>query len=457
MTIQLTNLTFTDRQRTILQLPPIEFASGQTHLIIGNSGAGKSTLLKIIANLYPKYRGQLTGTVTGNDHVAMVFQHPGLQFTMDTPRHELNFVLMNQGVPPSQQAEQITTLATKFGITNHLDQPFTTLSGGEQQLVALATAMAMQPKILLLDEALASLDVAHQTQIIQQLQALQQAGLTIIIADHEPAIYQALHPNVYELQATNFRKLTPAETNAYLHPQLATATFSLPTGNESLTATDLTIQTSSQTLYEHQSFSLPNHAITLLTGPSGSGKTSFLKACFQLIPYTGQLNFQGHDLTKWRRKRLTSQLGWGFQQAADQFIQITVAQELAVSLKHSHQPTLWQAHQADILQQLRLTELLDRSVYTLSGGQQKIVQILSLLILAPPLLFLDEPFVGLDPAIAQQIANLIQTWQQLTQMTIIIISHRIAPVIPIADYHLTLHQQQWSFTEELTYETQSTI
>lgn len=83
------------------------------------------------------------------------------------------------------------------------------------------------------------------------------------------------------------------------------------------------------------------------------------------------MNFQGHDLTKWRRKRLTYQLGWGFQQAADQFIQITVAQELAVSLKHSHQPTLWQAHQADILQQLRLTELLDRSVYTLSGGQQK--------------------------------------------------------------------------------------
>ncbi|WP_054652212.1 hypothetical protein [Limosilactobacillus equigenerosi] len=63
----------------------------------------------------------------------------------------------------------------------------------------------------------------------------------------------------------------------------------------------------------------------------------------------------------------------------------------------------------------------------------------------------------MDPAIAQQIANLIQTWQQLTKMTIIIISHRIAPVIPIADYHLTLHQQQWSFTEELTYETQSTI
>ena len=135
-------------------------------------------------------------------------------------------------------------------------------------------------------------------------------------------------------------------------------------------------------------------------------------------------------------------VGLVFQDALDQFVALTVADELTLSQQHSHLPDYWtDARIQRTLTQLNLAEHTNANVYQLSGGQQKKLQVLSMLIMGQPVLLLDEPLAGLDMDSMHQVLDLIQTSLRDNKMSALMISHQRIGLKPYVDYEINLHER----------------
>ena len=292
------NLSFSYQQQVILNHAHAEFNG--INLLIGPSGCGKSTLLKLIAKLLPKYGGQISsGQVTVNGPVGILFQDPAMQFALDTPRHELEFTLENCQVAPEEIPTRSQSALEFANATAFADQTINTLSGGQQQRVALAVVMAMQPKIILLDEPFANIDETNRHFILNRLSQL--TGTTIIITDHDPHGYQGLQPTVWQLQSGQLTKLANSAGQKILQAaDQQSQSFTLPSLSQQhplLTATDLQLHVGSRQLLNSSQLVIPHGKTTLLTGNNGVGKSTLLKAIAKLKPYQGEIMYGGHDIS----------------------------------------------------------------------------------------------------------------------------------------------------------------
>ena len=163
---------------------------GEIAVLCGVSGCGKSTLLRLLKREIAPF-GQKSGTVTFNSDVSsasdigFVMQDPDSQIVTDTVAHELAFGLENMGVPTSEIRRRVGEMASYFGIQGIFLQSTDSLSGGQKQLLNLASVTAMQPSLLLLDEPTSRLDPIAADEFIRTLQKLNDDfGLTVIIAEH---------------------------------------------------------------------------------------------------------------------------------------------------------------------------------------------------------------------------------------------------------------------------------
>lgn len=435
--ITIDNLSFSYQQRTILNHTQAEFDG--INLLIGPSGCGKSTLLKLIAKLLPKYGGQISsGQITVSGPVGILFQDPAMQFALDTPRHELEFTLENCQVPTTEIPTRCQAALEFVNATAFADQTINTLSGGQQQRVALAVVMAMQPKIILLDEPFASVDETNRHFILGRLSQL--TGTTIIITDHDPHGYQGLHPTVWRLQAGQLTKLANSTGQKILQAadqQSYSFTPQSPSPQGSLlTATDLQLQVGSRQLLNPSQLIIYREKTTLLTGNNGVGKSTLLKAIAKLKPYQGKIMYSGHDISTISPGKYFQKVGLVFQQANDQFLKVTVEEELALSKRNSHNPYFTSANLTAALEQLGLAQCRSQVVYSLSGGQRKKLQLLLMLMQGQPLLLLDEPFAGLDQASLKAVLTLIQASRQVHPLTIFIISHQLVGLEHFIDYQI---------------------
>jgi len=179
----------------------LDVAAGTIMGIVGASGSGKTTLAKIIAGFIPSteggtYRGTASvagavlseGTLTeAVDVVGLVTQNPfnqisGARFTV---REELAFGLENRSVERSQMIERVNTVAATLGLTPLLDRSPYALSGGQMQLVAIASMVVMAPPVLVLDEPTSQLDPAGTRLVYDVLGRLSEGGTTIVIIEHK--------------------------------------------------------------------------------------------------------------------------------------------------------------------------------------------------------------------------------------------------------------------------------
>jgi energy-coupling factor transporter ATP-binding protein EcfA2 len=179
----------------------LDVAPGTVMGIVGASGSGKTTLAKIIAGFIPAteggtYRG--TATVAGRvlaegsladavDVVGLVSQNPfnqisGARFTV---REELAFGLENRSVPREDMLERVAAVAETLRLTPLLDRSPYALSGGQMQLVAIASMVVMAPPVLVMDEPTSQLDPAGTRMVYDVLGALSAAGTTIVIVEHK--------------------------------------------------------------------------------------------------------------------------------------------------------------------------------------------------------------------------------------------------------------------------------
>ncbi len=207
--IQQVNFAYADVP--VLKDVSLTLQPGSLNLLVGPSGSGKSTLLKLLAGLYPTFSGgELTGTLTLDGYavhdivpfqrvayIGYLFQNPTRQFVMKTPFEELRFSLENLQVAPEDITPRIEAALTRVGMRDFMWHDLMTLSGGEKQKVALAAVLAADSHFLLLDEPFANVDPTSRLQLIQLIKSYQQAGKTILIADHDWSGYADVIDDVF--------------------------------------------------------------------------------------------------------------------------------------------------------------------------------------------------------------------------------------------------------------------
>ncbi|MFC6255101.1 ABC transporter ATP-binding protein [Secundilactobacillus hailunensis] len=444
------------------------FPSGGFSLLTGPSGSGKSTLMKIISGLYPKFSGVITaGEVRLNDTkisdipesdrgqlVAMMFQNPNQQFAMDTVERELIFALENQQVAPDHMMARVDRALDYVEITDLRHRQLNSLSGGEKQKVALAVIIAMRADTILLDEPFASVDPVARQLLLSKLSRLQrEEHKTILISDHDLEDYDQYIDHLFVLNGTGDsltlldQKAAQQKMAAFQRQDTSNKQLQLPTTTDQavIAAHQLTLTAGNATLISQPAMNFFKHHITLLTGANGTGKSTLLLAISKLHQYSGSLLLNQNEVAKMHRKQLYQQVALIFQDADQQFLNVTVAEELALSLKNSQQPTYFMDRIPGFLKQLHLEQLQDHVVYTLSGGQKKKLQILEMLIMATPVELFDEPFTGLDFTSLQTVMAIMKTVAHDCQQTMVIVSHQLFGLDALVDYHVTLKNQQLQY------------
>ena len=424
--------------------------------LIGATGSGKSTFLK---QLLPELAtGKvISGAVTTSlsrdtNNFAYVSQFVDNQMIMETPRDELKFVLDNQGCTTNEIQLRITEIASFLGIINLLDTNVKTLSGGQKQLINLASALILKPQVLLLDEPTAQLDPVAAGRLLQMVHKVNlEFGLTIILVEHEleQAIVFANRLVVMEQGSIiidksvsdglktiflnkNYRNYLTQVDRLILELGLA-KDVSLPLSNQDLrqivsrnqsrlqskiaepklnqepiifTANNISFQFNfnGRKVVDNISLNLVKGNSYCVVGPNGMGKTTLLKTITcQLTKQTGKLRFNGKKITD----AFYRQVFVLPQNPANLFIKNTVKEELSFQMEMYNDQT----QLTDILKKFSLIGLAEMSPYDLSGGQQEFLALALGFIKHPQVLFLDEPTKGLDPNKRIILGQMLQAFQ----------------------------------------------
>lgn len=453
--IAIQHLTFSYKgDQPILNDVSLELPLHTSIIFSGPVGSGKTTLLKLIAGLLPKYGGNCLGKVIipHGQRIGMLFQDPAMQFTMDTPQHELEFTLENLQIPHEEINKRARDALAFVGLEKLSQQKLTTLSGGQLQRVALAITIAMKAEIILLDEPFSSIDEANRLFLLQKLTQLQnENGTTIIISEHDLHNYQNFSQLVVQFHDSKATLLSPQNSLTLLenanHQHSSKLITKIPplTANIVMKLKDYAISRNQTSLIKPTSLNIIQNKVTLLTGASGAGKSTLLKSIAKLTPYQGEITYKDQNIQKIFPGKYYSKVGLIFQETNQQFLNVTVGEELMLSIKNGHNPFLTSKTAKELLAMVGLPDISQRIIYSLSGGQRKLIQNLVMLIMGQEILLMDEPFAGLDHKSLQKLLTLIEQSKQHFPQTLLIVSHQLDHLASVVDYHLSLTNQQLSY------------
>lgn len=236
--LQVTDAVASHGGRRVVDQVSFETRAGELRVILGPNGAGKSTLLRVMLALHPLDSGevQVNGTSVRLHSrsslaktVAWVPQHfeAGTGFTVE------QVALMGRtphlgllGLPSKADVERARAVLNELGILSFAHRSVDTLSGGEQRLVLLARALLQEPKVLLLDEPTAFLDLRHQVELLQKLKQVAASGVAVVAVLHDVNLAAAYADRVLLLKAG--RVVADGEATAVLTPELLETVYDLP-------------------------------------------------------------------------------------------------------------------------------------------------------------------------------------------------------------------------------------
>lgn len=454
------NLTFTypGVSRPALQEVGFQVEQGEFVLLLGGTGSGKTTLLKLIKHLIAPF-GTRTGEITlrGTEvsclpkeqlagEVGYLFQHTQDQLCMPTPLEEMAFGLRQLGVEPAAINRRCGELSCYFGMESWLDTPMEQLSGGQRQLTALASVLAADPSLLLLDEPTAQLDPVHSRSFLEQLLRLhRENNMTVLAVLHQPEsiFFRADRILVLEQGKLVFSG-SPQDAADCLGKQGHPLFAALPAGCRvmqtlgyppsrgkqplpekdfaRLSAAPLPVHPSGRPLlklkqvtagYPGQSrpvlrevdLTLSAGEIFVLLGANGCGKTTLLKAVAGLVPLlSGSIRLEGEKSSLWRPTAF-AQAGYLPQDPMELFDADRLDEDL---YSYGKSRGLGPDQVEQWLEQPLFSPL--KQVWTqnpldLSGGQRQLAALAKLMLKGPKLLLLDEPGKGLDAAASARLGE----------------------------------------------------
>ena len=489
---QIQNLSFsypTAKGKESLHNINLTIRKGEYVVLCGRSGSGKTTLLrqlKPVLTPYGKRSGEIlfNGTalekISQRDQAAKigyVMQDPDEQIVTDKVWHELAFGLESLGCDQKTMRARVAEMACYFGIADWFHKDIATLSGGQKQLLNLASIMAMQPEVLILDEPTSQLDPIAASDFLNTVRKINiELGTTVIITEHRledifPYADRAVVMDGGEVIADD----TPRKIGKLLYEQKSDMFAAMPTpvrvfygvteeANCPLTVREGRAWLSNtcpapkiSTLPEKVSWEktkapalslkqlwfryekdspdvlrgvtaeVPAGSLYAIVGGNGAGKSTTLKAiCGICRPYRGKVKVFGKPVEKYKAAELFSGcLAMLPQDPKSLFVKKTVREDLEEMTADAEKIN-------KIAAICEIEALLDSHPYDLSGGEQQRSALAKVLLTDPKLLLLDEPTKGIDSFFKEKLAEILCKLKQ-QGVTVVMVSHDVEFCAKYAD------------------------
>lgn len=461
---------------------------GEFIVVCGPSGCGKSTLLR---SLKPQLRpfGETSGSIEFcgrgiNDipdeesaaQIGFVMQSPDAQIVTDKVWHELAFGLENLGVPTHIIRSRVAEMANYFGIHTWFRKKTAELSGGQKQLLNLASVMLMQPKLLILDEPSSQLDPIASREFLENVRKINlELGTTIIITEHnledvygyadkvllmehgeavkylppqEMAQYLAENERdgMYKALPTPARMygcvlrgecpLSIVEGRRWFSRQMEGKALPKPVLTEEKRPEERAIdvkevwfqyEKGADPVLRDLSFSLRRGEICSILGGNGAGKTTTLSVISQKNKFNiGRINIAGKDIKKYKGNELFDHnLAVLPQNPQSLFVFETLRRDLEEVLRlHKMKKEEINERVELMAKMLGLSELLERHPYDLSGGEMQKAALAKILLLEPKILLLDEPTKGMDALSKENLGGILRGLRD-SGVSVLMVTHDI--------------------------------
>lgn len=474
------SLIYPHSTTTVIEDLSFEITEGEMVLVMGHTGSGKSSLLRLVNGLVPHHTGGiLAGEIIVDGRstrtskpgelagiVGIVGQNPIASFVTDTVEEELAFGLEALNFPHDVMRKRIEEALDQVGLAPLRNRQIATLSGGEQQRVAIASALVMHPKVLVLDEPTSALDPVASEEILAILHRLvHDLSVTVILAEHRLERVIGYVDRILLIEGDGTSAIgTPAEilkeshlvppivrlTRALHLDEIGTSTREVRRITESLRAElpeserpmltpgkalvsveSLFLSYGDQAALRDVSLELRAGEITALMGRNGAGKSSLIKSIVGLTqPISGRVSIGGRNLADLKQSERSNRIGYIPQEPGDLLYLTSVREEClradkdnslsggsTLLLLHEMLPSITpQSHPRDLSEGERLTLVL---ALVLSGS--------------PEILILDEPTRGLDYSAKERLMAHLHQRARENGIAILVATHDVEIVAEIAD------------------------
>ena len=482
---EIKDLTFSyasAKGRHSLENVSLTIEQGEFLVLCGKSGSGKSTLLRQLKTVLTP-NGKRTGEILfrgvplkqvsdreQSEKIGFVMQNPDDQIVTDKVWHELAFGLESLGCDQKTMRGRVAEMACYFGIQDWFHRDVATLSGGQKQLLNLASIMAMQPEVLILDEPTSQLDPIAASDFLNTVRKINtELGTTVIITEHRlEDIFPYADRAVVMEKGRVIADDTPGKVGQLLFEQANPMFAAMPTpvrvyyGAGGTGESPLTVRQGRSWLsrrfpnrpekdavaapplpeevkdpalvlkelwfrYEKDSpdilrgvsAEIPSGSLYAILGGNGAGKSTTLKAISGICrPYRGKVTLFGKPVDKYKSSELFHGcLAMLPQDPKSLFVKKTVREDLSEMTKDK-------SFIERITALCQITELLDSHPYDLSGGEQQRAALAKVLLTNPRLLLLDEPTKGIDSFFKETFAGILADLKK-QGITIVMVSHDV--------------------------------
>ncbi|MFZ2537639.1 MAG: energy-coupling factor transporter ATPase [Oscillospiraceae bacterium] len=495
------NLSFCypESEKKALDSLNITIEKGDFIAICGKSGCGKSTLLrhfKTVLTPHGKRDGEIlfhgapvekADLKEQSSKIGYVLQSPENQIVTDKVWHELAFGLESLGFDNETIRVRVAEMTSFFGIQTWFNKSVTELSGGQKQILNLASIMAMQPEVLILDEPTSQLDPIAASDFLSTVKKInREIGTTIIITEHRlEEIFTMADRVIVMDKAKIIADAPPSEVGALLkatkHEMFAAMPspmqiysgvlndqfdcpitvrdgrkwldMLLPDGDKSHSemnkayeeeTNEVVVEVknvwfrydkASEDVVKDLAFSVQKGQLYAIVGGNGTGKTTSLSIVAGIYkPYRGKVMISGKNLQKMSSNELfRNNLGMLPQNPQALFVHKTVELDLYEILSDSNLSKQEQVDRVtEVAKLVEIEDLLSAHPYDLSGGEQQRAAFAKVLLLNPKIMLLDEPTKGLDAYFKITFARILKRLQN-NGVTIIMVSHDIEFCAKYAD------------------------
>jgi len=493
------NLSFTYPHRINKALDNIDITvkQGEFVTLCGKSGCGKTTFLRLLKSALAPFgdvrgsiyfKGKLLSEITAikqATEIGFVMQSPESQIATDKVWHELAFGLESLGCPTPEIRARVSEMASFFGIQNWFYKDVSELSGGEKQLLNLASVMVMQPSVLILDEPTAQLDPIAAQNFFKILEKInRELGTTVILSEHRLEEAFSVSDRIIVMDDGKIiADGAPENVGAILKEENYEMYYALPTpmrvygAVEDDTHYPITVRQGREWLDEYSKENslnpdlipkaseeggqadvvlelkdvwfryekdLPDVVkglglcvnrgeLIAIVGGNGTGKTTALSLISGLNkPYRGEVRIFGEKISK-VSGLYEGVLGVLPQNPQNLFVKKTVYCELLDMLSDKEMSKEEKDEKIKCISHLcRIDNLLESHPYDISGGEQQKVALAKVIIVEPKILLLDEPTKGFDAHFKKIFASIIKDLKS-KGTTIVMVSHDIEFCAEYAD------------------------
>ncbi len=460
--LTLHNLSVFYDENQVVHAINLNVSPGECVVLTGESGSGKSNIINAVNGLGTRYdNARIEGSIAldGDEltqkqiyEIAMlassVFQNPKTHFFNVDTTQELLFFLENTGVPKQNMQKRLQDVLSLFPIAHLLNRSIFELSGGEKQILCLASAYISGCKLILLDEPTSNLDHTYIEILANMLRRLKERGITLLIAEHRlyylrEILDRLIHIEKGEIKhcytQSEFIRLSTDELHALglrSNVDEALSLSELPPYTiencPTLRIDNLKLSFAEQCNLHVSNLAFHTNYIYGIVGKNGCGKSSFIKSLIGVIKQSKETVFyQDKQCNKRKRIALSSLV---MQDVNSQLFSESVEHELTLTQKNISEASL-----DSILEQLNIREFKNVHPMSLSGGQKQRVAIATSMVDEAALMYFDEPTSGMDYKNMLAISHCIQSLKNQKRI-IFIVSHDVEFINITCDYILNIER-----------------